>query len=87
MIKEINAITPEYLKHRLKEQEEYYKEEIERLNNIINKKEKINKIGEDNYKWNYKYDIKTPQAVVDNLELVRQKINEIIDEINKKENK
>ena len=33
MIKDINAITPEYMKHRLKEQEEYYKEEIKRLQN------------------------------------------------------
>ena len=33
MIKDITPITPEYMKHRLKEQEEYYKEEIERLQN------------------------------------------------------
>ena len=40
MIKELTAITPGYLKHRLEEQEEWYKQEIERLNNIINKLEK-----------------------------------------------
>ncbi len=37
MIKDINAITPEYMKHRLEEETEQYKQEIERLNNIINK--------------------------------------------------
>ena len=46
---------------------------------------KIEHIGANNYKWNYKYDLKTSQAVVDNLELVRQKINEIIDRLNKGE--
>ena len=39
MITEITPITPEYLKHRLEEQEEYYKQEIERLNNIIKRLE------------------------------------------------
>lgn len=40
MIKDINAITPEYMKHRLEEETEHYKQEIERLNNIINELEK-----------------------------------------------
>ena len=35
MIKELTAITPEYLKYRLEEQEEYYNQEIERLHSII----------------------------------------------------
>lgn len=35
MITELSSITPEYLKHRLEEQKEYYEQEIERLNNII----------------------------------------------------
>ena len=40
MIKELTAITPGYLKHRLEEQEECYKQEIERLkedNKYLNK--------------------------------------------------
>ena len=53
---------------------------------IIEENKKIEKIGANNYKWNYAYPIKTPQPVVDNLELIRQKINEIIDKLNK-ENK
>ena len=48
----------------------------------IKKDKKIEKIGVNNYKWNYAYDRKTPQAVVDNLELIRQKINEMTDYIN-----
>lgn len=52
----------------------------------VEEDKKIERIGANNYKWNYKYDIKTPQAVVDNLELVRQKINEIIDYLEEKEN-
>ena len=44
MIKEINAITPEYLKHRLEEQEEYYKEEIEKTTNNLEKETKDAKI-------------------------------------------
>ena len=35
MIKDINAITPEYFKYRLEQETEQYKQEIERLNNII----------------------------------------------------
>ena len=35
MIKDINAITPEYMKHRIEEETQQYKQEIERLNNII----------------------------------------------------
>ena len=53
---------------------------------IIEENKKIERIGENNYKWNYAYDRKTSQAVVDNLELIRQKINEITDYINE-ENK
>lgn len=56
----------------------FTKSECDKLAGIKEDK-KIERIGANNYKWNYKYDIKTPQAVVDNLELVRQKINEIID--------
>ena len=52
---------------------------------IIEEDKKIENIGANNYEWNYKYDIRTPQAVVDNLELVRQKINEIIKHLNKGE--
>ena len=50
---------------------------------VIEEDSKIQRIGANNYEWNYKYPKDTPQAVVDNLELVRQKINEIIDYINK----
>ena len=32
MIKDINAITPEYMKHRIEEETQQYKQEIERLN-------------------------------------------------------
>ena len=35
VIKDINAITPEYMKHRIEEETQQYKQEIERLNNII----------------------------------------------------
>lgn len=35
MIKDINAITPEYMKHRIEEETEQYKQEIERLNNKV----------------------------------------------------
>ena len=31
MIKDINAITPEYMKHRIEEETQQYKQEIERL--------------------------------------------------------
>ena len=36
MITDINAITPEYMKYRIEQETEQYKQEIERLNNIIN---------------------------------------------------
>jgi len=61
---------------------------VDQLNDeveIIEEDKKIENIGANNYEWNYKYDIRTPQAVVDNLELVRQKINEIIKHLNKGE--
>lgn len=35
MIKDINAITPEYMKHRIEEETQQYKQEIERLNKKI----------------------------------------------------
>ena len=35
MITELNAITPEYMKYRIKEEIEQYKQEIERLHSII----------------------------------------------------
>ena len=35
MIKDINAITPEYMKHRIEEEAQQYKQEIERLHSII----------------------------------------------------
>ena len=47
MIKDMSAITPEYMKHRIEEETEQYKQEIERLNNIINE---INSIVEY---WGY----------------------------------
>ncbi len=60
--------------------EEWLNYEVE----IIEEDKKIEKIGNNNYKWNYVYDKKTPQAIVDNLELVREKINEIIDYLGEK---
>lgn len=35
MIKDINAITPEYMKYRIEQETEQYKQEIERLHSII----------------------------------------------------
>ena len=51
MIKDINSITPEYMKHRLEEETEQYKQEIERLNNIIKEVREAVETGisEDNY--------------------------------------
>lgn len=40
MITKLTAITPEYMKHRIEEETEQYKEEKERLNNIIKRLEK-----------------------------------------------
>ena len=42
MITEFNAITPEYMKYRIQEETEQYKQEIERLNNIINEIKRCN---------------------------------------------
>ena len=39
MITDINAITPEYMKYRIEQETEQYKQEIERLNNIIKRLE------------------------------------------------
>lgn len=41
MIKDINTITPEYFKYRLEQETKQYKQEIERLNNIINELEEF----------------------------------------------
>lgn len=35
MISKLTAITPEYMKHRIEEETEQYKQEIERLHSII----------------------------------------------------
>ena len=48
MIKDMSVITPEYFKYRLEQETEQYKQEIERLNNIINELERY--LIEDNYK-------------------------------------
>ena len=50
----MSAITPEYFKYRLEQETKQYKEEIERLNYIINKldtwlKEKVDSFKEDEY--------------------------------------
>lgn len=60
MITQLTAITPEYMKHRIEEETEQYKQEIERLNNIINELEKTllewHEYWEDDdsYSWQYK---------------------------------
>ena len=40
MISELTAITPEYMKHRIEEETQQYKQEIERLNKLISQREK-----------------------------------------------
>jgi len=50
VIKDINAITPEYFKYRLEQETEQYKQEIERLNNkeeqLIRRLEDLIVVGE-----------------------------------------
>ena len=52
VIKDINAITPEYMKHRIEEETQQYKQEIERLNNIIKDLEKYIRSNE----WGIDYE-------------------------------
>jgi len=40
VISELTAITPEYMKHRIEEETQQYKQEIERLNKLISQREK-----------------------------------------------
>jgi hypothetical protein len=44
---------------------------------------KIEKIDQNDRRWHYGYSKKTDENVTDNLELLREKVNKIIDYINK----
>ena len=48
-----------------------------------NENKKIEKIDQNDRRYHYGYNKKTDENVTDNLELLREKVNEIIDYINK----
>ena len=62
----MSAITPEYFKYRLEQETEQYRQEIERLNNII--KEAINYIDDNTYYKDHKGHIN-----IDDLYIILQK--------------
>lgn len=49
----------------------------------IEEDKKIEKIDQNDHRYHYGYNKKTDENVTDNLELLREKVNEIIDYINK----
>ena len=60
--------------------EEFLNDEVE----IIEDK-KIEKIDQNNHQWKYGYKRKVDDDIQNNIEILRQKVNEIIEELNRRE--